>query len=92
VSMRHRFKPKVQEDFKGLVKSPDTNTTNAVEDLSAPAWVEDVFRPVFVELVKKNPRQWWPVVVGPSRPGESKLPLPNLFTSIRVEYQQGDCN
>jgi hypothetical protein len=66
VSVRHRMKPRVREHFKGLIKLPETNTTNVVEDLS-PAWVEDVFRPVFVELVKKSPRQWWPVVVGNAR-------------------------
>ena len=62
-----------------------------MEDLS-PAWVEDVFRPVFVELVKKRPGQWWPVVVGNARQGDSKVPPPNLITSIRVNYQQGDWN
>jgi hypothetical protein len=91
VSMRHRLRPRVREHFKGLIKSPETNTTSVVEDLS-PAWVEDVFRPVFVELVKKSPRQWWPVVVGNARQGESKMSLPNLVTSIMVMYQQGDWN
>jgi hypothetical protein len=91
VSMRHRMKPRVQEHFKGLIKSPETNTTNVVEDLS-PAWVEDVFRPVFVELVKKSPCQWWPVVVGNARQGDLKVPPPNLITLIRVKYQRGDWN
>jgi hypothetical protein len=92
VSMRHRLKPKVREPFKGLVKSPDTNTTKVVEDLS-PAWVEDVFRPVFVELVKKSPRQWCPVVVGNARQGDLKVPPPNLLIILRrVECQQGDWN
>jgi hypothetical protein len=55
--------------------------------------VEDVFRPDFVELVKKIARQWWPVVVGNARQGDSrKVPPPNLITSIRVECQQGDWN
>jgi hypothetical protein len=91
VSMRHRLRPRVREHFNGLIKSPETNTTNVVEDLS-PAWVEDVFRPVFVELVKKIPRQWWPVVVGNARQRESKMSPPNLVTSIMVMYQQGDWN
>jgi hypothetical protein len=91
VSIRHRMKPRVREHFKGLIKSPETNTTNVVEDLS-PAWVEDVFRPVFVELVKKSPRQWWPVVVGNARQGDLRVPPPNLITSITVKYQQGDWN
>jgi hypothetical protein len=85
------MKPRVREHFKGLIKLPETNTTNVAEDLS-PAWVEDVFRPVFVELVKKSPRQWWPVVVGNARQGDLKLPPPNLITLIRVKYQQGDWN
>jgi hypothetical protein len=91
VSMRHRMKPRVREHFKGLIKSPEINTTNVVEDRS-PAWVEDVFRPVFVELVKKSPRQWWPVVVGNARQSDLKVPPPNLITSIRVKYQQGNWN
>jgi hypothetical protein len=91
VSMRHRAKPRVREHFKGLIKSPGTNTMNVVENLS-PAWVENVFRPVFVELVKKSPGHWWPVVVGNARQGDSKVPPPNLITSIRVKYQQGDWN
>jgi hypothetical protein len=66
VSMRHRAKPRVREHFKGLIKSPGTNTTNVVENLS-PAWVENVF-------------------------SDSKVPPPNLITSIRVKYQQGDWN
>jgi hypothetical protein len=88
VSMRHRMEPRVQEHFKGLIKSLETNTTNVVQDLS-PAWVEDVFRPVFVELVKKSPRQWWPVVVGNARQGDLKVPPPNLITSIRVNKEIG---
>jgi hypothetical protein len=82
VSMRHRAKARVREHFKGLIKSPGTNTMNVVENLS-PAWVEHVFRPVFVELVKKRPGQWWPVVVGNARQGDSKVPPPNLITSKR---------
>jgi hypothetical protein len=62
-----------------------------MEDLS-PDWVEYVFKPVFVELVKRKPRQWWPVAVGNARKGDSKLPPPSLTTSIKVEYQQGDWN
>jgi hypothetical protein len=54
VSMRHRLRPRVQEHFKGLIKSPETNTTNVVEDLS-PAWVEDIFRHVFVESKMSPP-------------------------------------
>jgi hypothetical protein len=34
VSTRHRAKPRVREHFKGLIKSPGTNTTNVVENLS----------------------------------------------------------
>jgi hypothetical protein len=37
-----RLKPRVREHFKGLIKSPETNTTYVLEDLS-PVWVEDVF-------------------------------------------------
>jgi hypothetical protein len=33
VSMRHRMKPRVREHFKGLIKSPETNTTNVMEAL-----------------------------------------------------------
>jgi hypothetical protein len=32
------------------------------------------------------------VVVGKARQGDSKVPTPNLNTSIRVKYQQGDWN
>jgi hypothetical protein len=71
--------------------SLETNTTNVVEDLS-PAWVQDVFRPVFVELVKISRRQWWPVVVRKARQGDLEVPPSNLITSIRVKYQQGDWN
>jgi hypothetical protein len=70
---------------------PDTKTPSIVEDLS-PDWVEYVFKPVFVELVKRKPRQWWPVVVGDARKCDSELPPPSLTTLIRVEYQQGDWN
>jgi hypothetical protein len=62
-----------------------------VEDL-LPDWVEYVFKPVFVELVKRRPRQWWPVVVRDARKGDSELSPPSLTTLIRVEYQQGDWN
>jgi hypothetical protein len=34
VSRRHRARPKVREHFEGLIESPETNTTNVVEDLS----------------------------------------------------------
>ncbi len=91
VKLRHRSKPKIREHFKGLIKLPESNTTEVVDDLD-PLWVEDVFRPVFVELVKKCPHQWWPVVVGNARKGDSKAAPPNLITSIRVKYQQGDWN
>jgi hypothetical protein len=73
----------VREHFKGLIKLPDTKTPRIVEDLS-PDWGEYVFKPVFVELVKRKPRQWWPVVVGDARKGDSELPPPSLTTSIRV--------
>jgi hypothetical protein len=55
-----------------------------VEDIDS-EWVDLVFKPaVFVELVKKQPNQWWPVVVGHARQGEETL--------VEVEYQQGDWN
>jgi hypothetical protein len=87
----HKTIIECREQFKGLSKSPETNSTNVGEDLS-PAWVEDVFRPVFLDLVKKSPRQWWPVVVGNARHGESKISPPHLNTSIMVMYQQGHWN
>jgi hypothetical protein len=89
VSRTAVFKKKVREHFKGLIKLPDTKTPRIVEDLSLD-WVEYVFKPVFVELVKRRPRQWWSVVVGDARKGDLELPPSSLTTSIRVEYQQGD--
>ena len=83
---------KVREHFKGLVKLPGKKGNRIVQDIS-PAWVEYVFIPVFVELVKKQARQWWPVVVGEAKKkGKSNFVSPSLSTSIKVKYQQGDWN
>ena len=83
---------KVREHFKGLVKLPGKKGNRIVEDIS-PEWVEYIFLPVYVELVKKQPRQWWPVVVGEAKKkGKSNFVSPSLSTSIKVKYQQGDWN
>jgi hypothetical protein len=57
-----------------------------------PAWVEDVFKPFYVELVKRSFHRWWPVVVGGTRQGNLKVSPPNLIILISVEYQQGNWN
>jgi len=89
-NMRQR-KPKVREHFNGLVKLPFMTENHIVEDIS-PRWVYYVFRPVFVELVKKRPFEWWPVVVGNARAINTELPPLGSRTLVKVEYQQGDKN
>jgi hypothetical protein len=83
---------KVREHFKGLVKLPGKKGNRIVQDISL-EWVEYVFIPVYVELIKKQARQWWPVVVGEAKKkGKSNFVSPSLSTSIKVKYQQGDWN
>jgi hypothetical protein len=83
---------KVREHFKRLVKLPGKKGNRIVQDIS-PEWVIYIFIPVYVELIKKQPHQWWPVVVGEAKKkGKLNFVSPSLSTSIKVKYQQGDWN
>jgi hypothetical protein len=44
-----------------------------------PNWVDLVFKPVFVELAKKKPNEWWPVMAGNARQGDPKMSPPSLM-------------
>ena len=83
--------PKVKEHFNGLMREPDGVTPIVVFDIR-PEWVEFVFQPVFVELVKKQPFIWWPVVVGNAKIGNLDTVPSHLMTTVKVEYPQGDKN
>ena len=82
-------KPQVPEHFRGLINLPGTEKNHILEDIS-PLWVDNVFNPVFVNLVKMKPNQWFPVVVGNAQPKDTQPPPPTLMTSVAVKYQQGD--
>jgi len=89
---KHPPKPKVPEHFDGLVKLPGAKVAeHIVEDID-PKWVRYVFDPVFVALVKREPNQWWPVVVGNARKDNLKKPPEELMTFVVVKYPQGNKN
>ena len=56
-----------------------------------PEWVEYVFSPVFVEIVKKGVRNWWPIPLGNARITKDVAPS-HLMTKIRLKYTQNDRN
>jgi hypothetical protein len=91
-SKRQPPRSNVPEHYNGPIKLPHINTNHLAEDIY-PKWVDLVFKPVFVELVKTTPNQWWPAVAGNVGEVDSKLlPPPSLMTSVEVEYQQEDWN
>jgi hypothetical protein len=56
-------------------------------ELLTPAWVSWSFDPVFLALVRKAPKNWFPVVVGKKRDYDD-IASPELTTGIKIRFEQ----
>ena len=68
----------------------DSGVAKVVQTLN-PEWIDHVFDPIFVSLVRKGAYKWWPIPLGNARAGYDVLPG-YLMTNICLQYTQKEKN
>ena len=58
-----------------------------IQDQVNPQWINQYVGRKYQGLVKKRPREWWPLPIGDAN---DSVATPDMYTSLKVIYPQGD--